>query len=184
MSSNCVYGVDSKTGKLLWDTHFETDPSLNSTDPIYRDGHVFVSTGYGKGSMLVKLKAAGNTITPEMVWQSKLMDNHHGAVLLHEGYLYGAGHEARGWFCLDFMTGKQVWKDRGKGSITYADGMVYLLEEKGTMRLVKAVPENFVEVSSFDVPDGGKGMHWAHPVVCGGRLYVRHTDKVFVYDIN
>ncbi len=183
MSSSCVYGVDSKTGKLLWNTHFETDPSLNSTDPIYHNGHVFVSTGYGKGSMLVKLNAAGNTITPETVWQSELMDNHHGAVLLHEGYVYGAGHEARGWFCLDFMTGKQAWKDRGKGSITYADGMVYLLEEKGTMRLINADPEKFVEVSSFEVPDGGKGMHWAHPVVCGGRLYVRHTDKVFVYGI-
>jgi len=39
------------------------------------------------------------------------------------------------------------------------------------------------DLDSFEVPEGGKGMHWAHPVVCGGRLYIRHTDKLFAYDI-
>jgi outer membrane protein assembly factor BamB len=182
-SSTHVFGVDSKTGKLLWEMPFETKPTLNSTDAIYHDGHVFVSTGYGRGSMLIKLNAAAGTITPETVWDTKLMDNHHGGVVLHEGHLYGAGHNARGWFCLDFKTGNEVWKGRGKGSITYADGMLYLLEEKGTMRLAKADPAKFDEVSSFEVPDDDKSQHWAHPVVCGGRLYTRHGGKVFVYGI-
>ncbi len=30
---------------------------------------------------------------------------------------------------------------------------------------------------------GGTGPYWAHPVVCDGRLYVRHADKLFAYDI-
>ena len=107
------------------------------------------------------------------------MDNHHGGVILHNGFLYGAGHESRGWFCLDFMTGEEKWKARGKGSLVYADNMLYLLEENGQMRLVRATHEQYDEVSTFEVPDGGKGMHWAHPVVCGGRLYVRHTDMLF-----
>ncbi len=51
------------------------------------------------------------------------------------------------------------------------------------MKLVKATPEKYDVISSFEVPQGGKGMHWAHPVVCGGRLYVRHTDKLFAFDI-
>ena len=52
-------------------------------------------------------------------------------------------------------------------------GIVDLVEEKGIMKLVKATYEKYDEVSSFEVPEGGKGMHWAHPVVCGGRLYIR-----------
>ncbi len=122
-------------------------------------------------------------ILPETVWQTDLMDNHHGGVILHDGYLYGSGHSASGWFCLDFMTGKQMWKTRGKGSLTYADDMLYLLEEKGTMKLVKATPEKYDVVGLFEVPEGGKEMHWSHPVVCDGRLYVRHADKLFAYDI-
>ena len=118
-----------------------------------------------------------------MVWQTTIMDNHHGGVISHGDYIYGSGDKSRGWFCLDIMTGEEQWKARGKGSIVFADNMLYCLEEKGAIKLVKVVPEQFDEVSSFEVPEGGKGMHWAHPVVCGGRLYVRHWDKLFAYDI-
>jgi hypothetical protein len=76
-----------------------------------------------------------------------------------------------------------MWKANGKGSLTYADGMLYCLDERGKMTLVTATPEKYNEVSTFEVPSGGKGMHWAHPVVWGGRLYIRHTDKLFAYDI-
>jgi len=183
LSSNSVYGVDAKTGKLLWSMAYENSRSNNCTDVIFHEGYVFTSSGYGKGSILIKLTASGKEIIPETVWQTDLMDSHHGGVILHDGYLYGAGDRARGWFCLDFMTGNQMWKSNGKGSITYADGMLYFLDERGTMTLVSATPEKYHEMSKFDVPSGGKGMHWAHPVVCGGRLYIRHTDKLFAYDI-
>ena len=183
LTSNCIYVADTKTGKTLWTVEYENQRSNNVTDAIFHDGYVFASSGYGKGSILIKLTVSGKKIIPETVWHTELMDNHHGGVILHKGYLYGAGHNARGWFCLDFLTGKQMWIARGKGSITYADDMFYFLEEKGTMKLVNATHEKYDEISSFQVPNGGKGMHWAHPVVCGGRLYVRHMDKLFVYDI-
>jgi outer membrane protein assembly factor BamB len=183
LSSNSVYGVDSRTGKLLWSTPYENERSNNVPDAIFHNGYVFVTSGYGKGSSLIKLTVSGEKIIPETIWETLLMDNHHGGVILLDGYLYGSGHEERGWFCLDFMTGKQMWKAPGKGSLTYADHMFYCLEEKGTMNLVKASPEKYEIMSSFEVPEGGKGMHWAHPVICGGRLYVRHADKLFVYEI-
>lgn len=184
MSSNCVYGVDAKTGNLLWKTEFEGKQSLNITDPIFYDGYVFVTSGYGKGSMLLKLRSSGSRIIPEVVWQTTFMDNHHGGVILHNGYLYGAGHESRGWFCLEFLTGKEEWKSRGKGSLVLADNMLYLLEETGEMKLVNATNKKYDERSSFKVPEGGKGMYWAHQVVCGGCLYIRHADKLFAYDIH
>lgn len=182
-SSNCVYGVDMKIGKLLWSVAYENSASNNVADPIYHNGYVFASSGYGKGSILIKLTTSGKEIIPETVWHTALMDNHHGGVILHDGYFYGAGHNARGLFCLDFLTGEQMWKAQGKGSLFYADNMFYFLEEKGTMKLVKATPEQYDEISSFKVPKGGEGMYWAHPVVCGGRLYIRHADKLFAYEI-
>jgi len=133
--------------------------------------------------MVVRLKAVQGGIGTEKVWASRLMDNHHGGVLLLDEHLYGAGHQSKGWFCLDFLTGKQVWRAKGKGSLTYADGMLYCLDERGTMSLVEATPKAHRPISSFRVPKGGSGLHWAHPVVCDGRLYVRHAAKLFVYDI-
>jgi outer membrane protein assembly factor BamB len=183
MTSNCVFGADMKTGKLLWSVAYENKRSNNCSDVIFHDGYVFASTGYGKGSILIRLITSGKEIITEIVWHSMDMDNHHGGIVLHDGYLYGAGHDARGWFCLDFMTGKRMWKTEGKGSLVYADHMFYFLEERGTMKLVKATPEQYDEASAFEVPKGGEGMYWAHPVVCDGRLYIRHANKLFAYKI-
>ena len=182
-TNTCYYSLDTRTGKLLWKTDFINQYEINCTDAIVFNDYVFLTSGEGKGSMLIRLKKAGSGITTEKVWETKLMDNYHGGVILYNGNLYGSGSQARDWYCLDFLTGKQMWKTNGSGSLTYADGMVYLYDEKGSMKLVKATPEKFEKTGEFRVPEGGKGPYWAHPVVCGGRLYLRHADKIFVYDI-
>ncbi|MFZ0281939.1 MAG: PQQ-binding-like beta-propeller repeat protein, partial [Bacteroidales bacterium] len=182
-SSNCYYGVDTRTGKLLWTIDFENQRSLNITDPIVFNDYVFITSGYGKGCMMFKLKITGKGIVPEIVWQTGLMDNQHAGVILDKGFLYGSGSNSKGWFCLDFLTGKQIWKSTGQGSVTYAEGMLYLLDERGTMKLVRASSEKFELSGEFKVPQGGEGMYWSHPVVAGGRLYIRHADKLYAYDI-
>jgi outer membrane protein assembly factor BamB len=182
-SSAVLYGVDTKSGKVLWTVPFKNDRENSIPDPIFYHSDVFASSGYGLGSMLVKLNLREATITPEIIWRTKLLDNLHGGVVQHNGYVYGAGDKSKGWTCLDINTGKQMWNAPGKGSLTYADGKLYCLEENGTMKLVDAIPEKYTVEGVFSVPSGGKGMYWAHPVVCGGRLYIRHADKLFVYDI-
>ena len=182
-TNTCYYSLDTRTGKLLWKTDFINQYEVNCTDAITFNEYVFLTSGEGRGCMLIRLKKAGNGIATEKVWETELMDNYHGGVILCNGYLYGSGNVSRGWYCLDFLTGKQMWKTNGGGSLTYADGMVYLYDEKGSMKLVKASPEKFEKTGEFRVPKGGEGPYWAHPVVCGARLYLRHADKIFVYDI-
>ena len=72
---------------------------------------------------------------------------------------------------------------RSKGSLTYADERLYYLDVKGTMILAKATNDKREEAGSFQLSRGGKGLYWAHPVVCGGRLYVRHSDRLYAYDV-
>jgi len=183
MSSKVVFGVDIRTGKLLWSVEHGNRRQNNATDPIFHKGYVYASSGYGKGSVVIRLKPVRGGIAAEILWRSRLMDNHHGGVILLDGHLYGSGHRSRGWFCLEMMTGDKAWNEPGKGSLTYAEGMLYCLEEKGTMALVEVSPKKRRIVSSFRLPKGGAGLYWAHPVVCGGRLYVRHADRLFAYDI-
>jgi hypothetical protein len=38
-------------------------------------------------------------------------------------------------------------------------------------------------VSSFDIPKGGKGKSWAHPVVSNKRLYIRHGQFLYAYSL-
>jgi len=184
LSANRVLSFDPNNGRLLWDYVFGNKRENNITDVIVDKGLVYASSGYGKGSILLRAqRQAGGDFIVKPVWTSELLDNHHGGVLLVKGYLYGAGHEARGWFCLDFDTGRKMWQAPGKGSLTYADGMFYCLDEKGTMSLIKATAEKWEGSGSFRIPRGGSGLYWAHPVVFGGRLYVRHSDKLFAYSV-
>jgi hypothetical protein len=77
-----------------------------------------------------------------------------------------------------------MWRDRsvGKGSITAADGMLYVMSEKNRVGLVRATPESYQEVSRFQT-ERKSSKSWAHPVVSGGRLYIRNRDDLLCYDI-
>ena len=185
LTTPAIIGVDAVTGKLLWRYPFTNKRENNIPTPIYSKGYVFASTGYGAGSVLLRLTQDGATASVSRVWTSTELDNAHGGVVLVDGFLYGAAHEKPAWICLDFATGQLRYRDKGvgMGSLTCADGMLYCLGERGTMALVTCTPERYGLVSRFDVPKGGEGMYWAHPVVCGSRLYVRHADRLFAYDV-
>ncbi len=187
MNAKAVIGVNADNGDLLWRHGHETEYDVNAMMPLCLDGHVFFSTGYGSGSELLKVHVDGQKASVEQVWESKELDNHHGGVVLVDGYLYGASHSAnRGqWICLDWKTGKKRYAERGvgKGSLTYADGMLYTMSERRDVGLVEATPNAHRVVSEFKLPSGGEGPTWAHPVVCGGRLFIRHGDILYAYEV-
>jgi outer membrane protein assembly factor BamB len=184
LSANRVLGFEPNQGRLLWQFEFGNQRENSCTDAIVSDGLVYATTGYGGGCILLRPKRMQDgTFNVEQVWKSELLDNHHGGVLLLDGHIYGAGHESRGWFCLDFQTGAKSWQNDGKGSLACADGRLYCLDERGTMSLILATHDKWDQVSSFKMPRGGKGLYWAHPVVYDGRLYVRHAEQLFAYNV-
>ena len=181
-----LVGVNADNGELLWQARHVSMFDENIMQPIYRDGCVFVSSLVA-GSVKWKIHCAGGTATVEELWTSRELDNHHGGVLLVDGNLYGSSclfNRAR-WICLDWATGEKRYEAKGvgKGSLTYADGMLYTLSERYVMGLVAATPTGHEVISQFRLPPGGEAASWAHPVVCGGRLYVRHGEFLYAYNI-
>jgi outer membrane protein assembly factor BamB len=183
MSGKALVAVNAESGNLLFVFEHVTKYDVNALMPLYHDGRVFISSGYGRGSVMVKITVEGNAASAEKVWSSEDLDNHHGGVVLLDGYLYGASEKK--WICLDWETGQTKYAEKGvgKGSLTAADGMLYTLNEKRKVGLVRATPEGHELVSSFSIPSGGSGPTWAHPVVVGGCLYVRHGDFLYAYDV-
>jgi hypothetical protein len=51
------------------------------------------------------------------------------------------------------------------------------------MLLIKPRPDRFEVVSQFQTPEDSRALCWAHPVVCGGRLYVRRGEFLYAYDV-
>jgi len=185
MSARAVFGVEADTGRLLWRSEHVNRDEENVDTPIYHEGCVFVSSGYGRGADMLRPTFGGTAIGVDKAWSNERFGNLHGGTVLLDGRIYGVSYDARSWCCLEVRTGQLQYRGRGLGetSLTYADGMLYCLGDRGTMALVPPSPDGFEPVSRFELPSGGRGPYWAHPVVCGGRLYVRHADRVFAYDV-
>ena len=184
MTRRSVIGIDTDTGELLWRHDHVTKYDVNPNTPLYQDGHLFSFSGYGSGGQKLKLADDGTGL--DRVWAQPTLDSQIGSAILIDGFLYGSGHNNRGWHCVDWGTGEVKYTENvlgRKGNIVYADGMAYCYGERGDVGLVKLSPNAFEVVSSFKV-DRGSGQHWAHLVVNGGRLYVRHGEALMVYDIS
>jgi outer membrane protein assembly factor BamB len=182
-----VAGIAATDGKLLWSADFPGSTAVIPT-PIFHDGQVYVTAGYGAGSKSVKI-GADNAVTD--VYVNKVMKNHHGGVILVDGYLYGHS-DGTGWVCQNFATGEQVWAEKnalGKGAVGYADGMLYCLaENNGTVVLAEASPKGWKEHGRFKLEPqttqrSPRGHIWTHPVITDGRLYLRDQDLLYCFDV-
>jgi outer membrane protein assembly factor BamB len=175
-------GVRASDGKLMWRYDKVANRTANVTTPIFHDNAVFYTSDYGTGCALLGLAAQDGDVKAEEIYFSRDMQNHHGGVILHNGYLYGFSSAIL--TCMEFKTGRVAWKDRsvGKGSLTYADGNLYLLSESNVAGLAEATPDAYREKGRFPIPDQGLPS-WAHPVVCGRRLYLRNQSMLTCYDV-
>ncbi|MFO8013424.1 MAG: PQQ-binding-like beta-propeller repeat protein [Phycisphaerae bacterium] len=181
-----VVGVDVETGRHLWSHPHPNRYNQNVDTPLYHDGRVFVTSGHQAGGRLIEIGPDGRSARE--VWYCPEFDNCHGGVLLRDGHLYGVGCRMyhKGLLCVDWDTGEVAYRHEpvGKVSLTWADGRIYGVGQKGEVRLVRADPKGAEIVSEFQIPPVPTKDHLlAHPVVCGGRLYIRHADHLLAYDI-
>lgn len=186
-----LVAVDPAKGEIVWVFDLvkgftdESDRILTNT-PLYHDGEIFVTSGYNDKGVMLKLSDDAKSVN--LKWSTDVLDTHHGGDVLVNGYIYGPNWLNNGngnWVCLDWNTGEVKYEEKwfNKGSIIYADGRLYIFEEKqGHVGLVIPDPSGFKLVSSFKISDG-TGPYWAHPSIYDGYLLIRHGEVLLVYDL-
>ncbi len=182
LTSEAGVGVRASDGKLMWRHPSVANGTANIATPVFSDNRVFYTSDYGTGGALLALRAEKGEVRAQEVYFTRDMQNHHGGVIVVNGYLYGFNNAIL--TCMEFATGKVMWRHRsvGKGSLAYADGHLYLLSENNVVGLAEATPAAYREKARFTIPDQG-WPSWAHPVISGGRLYIRDQGILTAFDI-
>ncbi len=192
LTKNHVIGVNPDNGDILW--RFDYRPYAegraydnHANTPLYCDGSIFITSGYNRKS--VKLKLAKDLSSVSVEWTNEVLDSQHGSIVKLDNYIYGSSYDnntSGKWICVDWTTGETMYEQMwmSKGPIIAAGEYLYVYDEKyGNVGLVKASPAEFKVISSFKVTLGKKGPFWPHPVIDNGILYLRHEDAFMAYSI-
>ncbi|MFP6691458.1 MAG: PQQ-binding-like beta-propeller repeat protein, partial [Pirellulales bacterium] len=176
-----VFGLGLQDGQKLWSYSKANNGTANCATPLAYKDHVFASSDYGTGGGLVRITASGDAQRADEVYFEQKMRNHHGGIVRVGEYMYGYGSSL---ICMNFLTGEIAWTNRsvGKGSLIYADGMLYVLSEGHQVGLVEATPDEYRELGRFSIERQGRPS-WAHPVVANGRFYIRDQQRLTCYDV-
>jgi outer membrane protein assembly factor BamB len=180
-SGHHLLGIDTKTGKLLWSqpqAYHLYHQQCNT--PIFDNGYIYYNSGEGNGAVKLELSPDGSSI--KEIWRNPSIKNVFYGFVKIKDHLYSPEPNQK-LKCLDIETG--AVRDSinvGKGSLIYADGMLYCYSDNGTVSLIKLDGTKMEVVSKFKCNKGTKE-HFAHPVISNGVLYIRHGKALMAYDI-
>jgi outer membrane protein assembly factor BamB len=188
--SKGIVGVDAKTGQFLWRYAEPVKGMAQMVTPVARGEYVY-GGAHGVGGGVVRLKADRGGVAAEQVYFARDLPNSIGGSVLVGDYLYGTA--SPGLVAIEFGTGKMKWQAEciGRGSVAFADGLIFIHGENGDVALVEATPEAYREKGRFTPPTQPKRNRqgpypekaWTYPVISNGRLYIHDIGTLWVYDI-
>jgi outer membrane protein assembly factor BamB len=197
-----LLSVSAQDGSLNWRVPWSVQADVNAATPtvfhaVTKDGrgldYVFISSGYAKGSALLKMAAdAQGKPTVQIVYQiDKLMKSQFSSPVRRGDYLYGFDDVKLA--CVDLKTGKTVWSESGyvKGSLLRVGDRLIVLGENGKLGLFEATPEpastNLEDTRALaevrDVFSRHAPRCWTMPVLADGKLLLRTEEEIICIDL-
>ena len=101
--------------------------------------------------------------------------------MYQDGFVYGLDEDIL--TCIDAANGERRWKDGryGYGQVLLASGHLVVLCGNGDLALVRAVPDQFIELACFPALNGKT---WNYPAISDGRLLIRNSAEMACFDIS
>ncbi|MGB9597938.1 MAG: PQQ-binding-like beta-propeller repeat protein, partial [Candidatus Poribacteria bacterium] len=187
-ASGGVVGVSAQDGSILWETdEWKIGIATVPSPVIIGDERIFLTGGYGTGSMMIKLVESGGKITVKTLYRLKpdVFSCDQQTPILYKGHLYGVRPDGQ-LACID-LEGKLLWTSGsanrfGLGPFMIADDLIFIMDDYGLLTLVSATPEGYRQLAQAKVLDGHDA--WGPMALASGRLIVRDLTKMVCLDVS
>lgn len=175
--------IDPENGNIKVKHPIPHNSNNHALAPLYRDGKIFYSSGYGEGTVLFKIDETKAIL--DTLYQNKDFDCKLSGMILFDGTVFGTSDQKKQWVGVDFESGNTIFtsRDLKPGSIIQADNKFYLYSDVGEIALAIPSKPGFEIKSRFQIPAGKVVMAFAHPVISNGILYIRFNNNLWAYKI-
>lgn len=175
-----LFGVESKTGKLLWKFHWPyRGNNQNTATPTFYKGFL-IAGGEGRGIRCIEPQLVGDRWIVTERWHQKEVSLDTPSTILHEEYIYGVSEYKRGqFFCLDPKNGKVLWLTKGRegdhASFLSVGDRLLVLTTKGRLKVLKSNSQEYEEERDLEVADGST---WTPPVFLSDGLLIKTENEL------
>lgn len=172
------------TGEVAYKHRIFHRQIMHAISPLYKDGKLFNTTGYGVGAVLYEINEAEKRL--DTLYYNKDLDCRLSGLMMVDGIVYGTSHRKKQWVGVDFESGQTIFQSRElkPGSFLMAEKKFFILTETGEVALAKPGKEGFAVISRFNIPVETVQYAFTHPVMYKGILYIRYRDQLWLYNVN
>jgi len=187
----CGIAADGKDeGQILWSTSAFQHPVIAPSPVCMPDGKIFITAGYGAGSMNLQLTGSGDNFKIEVLQEYTPKEGLSCEVqtpIYYMGHLFGvltkdAATMRNQLVCVKPDDCKKfVWTSGqenrfGMGPYIIADNKFYLLNDDGTLTIIRPDITRYIQLDQAKVFEGQDA--WGPFAIADGFLLMRDSKKM------
>jgi outer membrane protein assembly factor BamB len=176
-----IAATGDRAGEVLWETGAWNHKVVAPSPVCLPDGKIFLTAGYGAGSMVLQLQESGNGLACEQQ-----------TPVVFRGYLLGimpkdAGPLRNELVCVhpDDCT-RVVWSSGqtvrfGLGPYMIADNKLFVVDDDATLIIARPSTSRYIELDRYQVLEGQDA--WGPLAIADGYLVMRDSKHMVCLDL-
>lgn len=184
-------------GQILWESNAWNHSVVAPSPVCMPDGKIFLTAGYGAGSMVVQLSVNNGQFSVEVIDEYSPKDGlacEQQTPILWNGHLFGilpkdGGAMRNQLVCVDPSDTKNVIWSSGKdtrfglGPYFIADNKMFILNDDGTLTIARPSTDRYIQLDQVQVIENGHDA-WAPFALADGYLIMRDSKTMVCIDLN
>jgi len=182
-TSYAILLINPENGKVIVKHPLNESSNNHALPPVYTDGKLFYSSGYGEGATLFQIVEGKQEL--DTIYTNKDFDCKISGLIVYDGTVFGVPDKRKIWAGVDINTGETKFtsRDLKPGSLILADNKFYMFSDVGEVALATPSKNGFNIVSKFNIPAENVKMAFTHPVIHNDILYIRYSNNLWLYKI-